>query len=182
MDRRSLLTAGGTTLGALAISAVAGSATSSAATGDGFWHGSEQERRNLKTFDELDFDVFTNQKWARLGESHTRDIRVHWPDGHYTDGINKHIEDLKFLFIFAPDTNIRVHPIKMASGDLTSVTGVMKGTFTRPMPLPNGNTIQPTGKTFTLDMATVGHWRKGVMTEEWLFWDSQHYNTQLGIA
>jgi len=26
--------------------------------------------RNLHTFDTLDFDVFSNQKWERLGESH----------------------------------------------------------------------------------------------------------------
>ena len=89
MDRRGLLAAGGTTLGALAISAVAGSATSSAATGENFWRGSAEERRNLKTFDELDFDVFTNQKWARLGESHAQDIRVHWPDGHFANGIGR---------------------------------------------------------------------------------------------
>jgi hypothetical protein len=182
MDRRSLLVAGGTSLGALAISAVAGATTSSAATGEAFWHGTAEEKRNLKTFDELDFDVFTNQKWARLGESHAKDIRVHWPDGHFTDGIEKHISDLKFLFVFAPDTNIRVHNHRIAAGDLTAVTGVMKGTFTRPMPTADGGVIQPTGKSFVLDMATVGHWNRGVMTEEWLFWDNQHYNTQLGIG
>ena len=26
--------------------------------------------KNLKTFDDLDFDVFSNQKWDRLKESH----------------------------------------------------------------------------------------------------------------
>ncbi|HYL24916.1 MAG TPA: polyketide cyclase, partial [Burkholderiales bacterium] len=38
--------------------------------------------RNLKVFDTLDFDVFSNQKWDRLHESHARDIVVTWPDGH----------------------------------------------------------------------------------------------------
>ena len=36
---------------------------------------------HLKTFDVLDFDVFSNQKWDRLGESHAKDIVVTWPDG-----------------------------------------------------------------------------------------------------
>src|SRR2546426_3966283 len=49
---------------------------------------------NLKTFDVLDFDVFSNQKWDRLQESHAQDIIVTWPDGHETRGIDKHIEDL----------------------------------------------------------------------------------------
>ena len=33
--------------------------------------------QHLKTFDDLDFDVFTNQKWDRLKESHSEDIIVH---------------------------------------------------------------------------------------------------------
>jgi hypothetical protein len=57
----------------------------------------------LAKFDTLDFDVFTNQKWDRLKESHANDIVVHWPDGHETKGIEKHIEDLKAMFVYAPD-------------------------------------------------------------------------------
>ena len=38
--------------------------------------------KKLKTFDTLDFDVFSNQKWDRLHESHAKDIVVTWPDGH----------------------------------------------------------------------------------------------------
>ena len=44
--------------------------------------------KNLKTFDVLDFDVFSNQKWERLHESHAKDIVVTWPDGHETKGID----------------------------------------------------------------------------------------------
>jgi len=43
-----------------------------------------QVERNLKVFDVLDFDVFSNQRWDRLGESHAKDIVVTWPDGHET--------------------------------------------------------------------------------------------------
>ena len=53
--------------------------------------------KNLKVFDVLDFDVFSNQQWSRLGESHAKDIVVTWPDGHETKGIDKHIEDLKAI-------------------------------------------------------------------------------------
>ena len=44
------------------------------------------ERAHLEIFDELDFDVFSHHDWERLSESHAQNIRVHWPDGHYTDG------------------------------------------------------------------------------------------------
>lgn len=68
-------------------------------------------KKNLKTFDELDFVVFSNQDWTRLHESHSKDVKVNWPDGHSTYGIEKHIEDLKALFVYSPDTSIKVHPI-----------------------------------------------------------------------
>jgi len=138
--------------------------------------------KNIKTFDELDFVVFSNQEWMRLHESHSKDVKVNWPDGHYTTGIEKHIEDLKAMFVYAPDTSIKVHPVKFGSGEFTSVIGVMTGTFSKPMPVGDGKFIQPTGKKFSINMCTVGHWKNGVMIEEWLFWDNATYMKQIGIG
>lgn len=141
------------------------------------------ERKHLETFDELDFEVFTHADWDRLGESHAKNIRVHWPDGHYTDGIDKHIEDLAALFVWGPDTRILSHPLRVAKNELTCVTGVMEGTFTRPMPDGNGGFIQPTGKKYAINMATVGIWnRQGTMDEEFLFWDNQAFYSQIGLG
>lgn len=138
--------------------------------------------KDLETFDTLDYVVFSNQEWTRLHESHSKDVKVNWPDGHYTTGIERHIEDLKALFVYAPDTSIKVHPVKFGSGEFTSVIGVMTGTFTKPMPIGDGKFIQPTGKKFSINMCTVGHWENGVMIEEWLFWDSATYMKQMGIG
>ena len=139
--------------------------------------------KNLEKFDTLDFTVFSNQQWDRLHESHATDIKVFWPDGHMTEGIEKHIEDLKALFVFAPDTRIKEHPIRLGSGNTTAVTGVFEGTFTQPMPIGNGKTIPPTGKAFKLPMCTVGVWKAdGTMSEEHLFWDNQTFMKQIGLA
>jgi predicted ester cyclase len=138
--------------------------------------------KNIKTFDELDFVVFSNQEWTRLHESHSKDVKVNWPDGHFTTGIEKHIEDLKAMFVYSPDTSIKVHPVKFGSGEWTSVIGVMTGTFSKPMPIGDGKFIQPTGKKFSINMCTVGHWKDGVMIEEWLFWDNATYMRQIGIG
>lgn len=138
--------------------------------------------KNLETFDTLDYVVFSNQEWARLHESHSNDVKVNWPDGHSTSGIERHIEDLKAMFVYAPDTSIKVHPIKFGAGEFTAVTGVMTGTFTQPMPVGDGKFIQPTGKKFSINMCTVGHWKNGVMIEEWLFWDNATYMKQIGLA
>ncbi len=111
---------------------------------------------HLKTFDELDFDVFSNKKWSRLHESHSKDVKVNWPDGHSTLGIEKHIEDLKTLFVFAPDTSIKVHPVKFGSGEYTSVIGVMTGTFTKPMPIGTGSSFSPRARSSPFSCALLG--------------------------
>src|SRR5438093_2606728 len=144
--------------------------------------GADQCGARLATFDTLDFDVFSNQKWPRLSESHASDIIVTWPDGHETNGIARHIEDLKAMFVYAPDTKIKEHPIRICSGDYTAVTGILNGTFSRPMPAGNGKTVAPTGKAFRLPMATIGHWKGNTMDHEWLFWDNQAYLQQIGLA
>ncbi len=140
------------------------------------------EQAHLDNFDDLDFNVYSGQKWDQLGRSHDKDIIVHWPDGRTTKGIDPHIDDLKAMFVFAPDTRIKEHPIKIASGEWTSVMGVMEGTFTAPMPIGHGKTIAPTGKTFKLSMVTIGRWVGTTMTEEWLFWDNAAFMKQIGLA
>lgn len=139
-------------------------------------------QENLANFDDLDFRVYSGQKWEDLDVSHAKDIVVHWPDGRTTEGIETHIEDLKGMFVFAPDTHIKDHPIKIASGDWTAVMGYLEGTFTDPMPIGNGETIPPTGKAFRLPMVTIGRWTGGVMEEEWLMWDNQAFMKQIGLA
>jgi hypothetical protein len=138
---------------------------------------------HLATFDDLDFNVFSNQKWERLDESHARDVRVHWPDGRETTGLDRHIEDLNALFVYAPDTRIKEHPVRIANDEWTAVMGTMEGTFTKPMTTPDGETIEPTGRRFKLPMVTLAHWTEdGVMDEEYLFWDNQAFLDQIGVG
>jgi hypothetical protein len=143
----------------------------------------DQERANLETFDAMDFEVFSNQDWARLGESHAPNVRAHFPDGHYTDGIDKHIADMAAWFEWAPDMRIDTHPLRLAKDNLTAVTGVLKGTFSKPMPDGKGGTIAPSGKAFAIDMVTVGIWnRQGTMDEEFFFWDNQTFYSKMGLG
>lgn len=144
--------------------------------------GNEMIAKNLITFDTLDYTVFSNQQWSRLHESHADNIKVNWPDGHFTTGIERHISDLKAMFVYAPNTSIKQHPLRFGIGNMTCVTGEMTGTFSAPMPIGIGKFIQPTGKSFLLPMCTVGIWKDGVMIEEYLFWDNQSYMSQLGLG
>jgi len=169
-------------LAVLAAAVLAGAGAASAQSLSQYQLAEKIVKQHLATFDELDYVVFTGQQWARLHESHSHDVVVHWPDGHETKGIEKHIEDLKAMFVYAPDTRIKVHTVKIGQGEWTAVIGVMEGTFTKPMPTGDGKVIEPTGKAYKINMCTVGHWTKGVMDEEYLFWDNLTYMQQLGIA
>ena len=136
---------------------------------------------HLAKFDDLDFNVFSHQDWVRLHETHTDDVLVHWPDGRDVRGLKQHIDDLSAMFVYAPDTRITMHPVRIAVADWTSVIGVMEGTFTKPMLIAGRAPIMPTGKAFRLGMCTVGHWTDGAMDEEYLFWDNLTYLKQLGV-
>jgi hypothetical protein len=135
--------------------AASGPAASNASVAASLFEAQQKEaERNLATFDDLDFNVFSGQRWDDLHKSHAANVVVHWPDGHTTQGIEKHIDDLKAMFVWAPDTRIEVHPIKVAQKDWTAVVGVMEGTFTKPMPLGDGRSIPLTGKAYKITMAT----------------------------
>ena len=141
--------------------------------------------KHLANFDDLDFRVYTGQQWQDLHKTHSKDVLVHWPDGHTTTGLDKHIEDLKVMFIFAPDNRIKEHPVRFgtAEGEWTAVTGWLEGTFTKPMAIGGGKSIPPTGKAYRIPMATIGHWGKdGIMFEEYLFWDNGEFMKQIGLG
>jgi hypothetical protein len=140
---------------------------------------SAEVSKHLQTFDTLDYNVFSNRDWARMHESHAKDIVVHFPDGHIENGLAQHIKTMDAMFVYAPDTRIKEHPFRIGSGNLTAVMGWMEGTFTEPMPTGDGKFIQPTGKKFRIPMATIGVWKDGLMIEEYLFWDNKTYMDQM---
>jgi hypothetical protein len=147
-----------------------------------YTYGKDSIKRHLIIFDTLDFVVFTHQKWDRLQESHAKDIIAYWPDGHSTTGLDQHIKDMNAIFTYAPDTRLRVHPISFgnATGEWTCSTGLIEGTFTKPMPIGNGKFIQPTGKSVNVPMCTVAHWKDGLIDKEWIFYDNLLYMKQMG--
>ncbi len=142
------------------------------------------QKMRLALFDTLDYDYYSNQKWDQFDISHAENIKVYYPDGGITTGLYpQHIDMLKPMFVFAPDTKIKQHPIAFGRGDWTCAVGVMEGTFSAPMPIGNGKSIPPTGKKFKLSMTTIGHWGPdGRMAEEHLFWDNQAFMKQIGLA
>ena len=68
------------------------------------------------------------------------------------------------------------------SAPTTTATGVMTGTFSKPMPIGGGQSIPATNKPFAIGMVTVGHWVDGNMDHEWLFWDNADFMKQIGLG
>src|SRR3989442_15903831 len=93
-----------------------------------------------------------------------------------------HIEDLKVMFDYAPNSNIAVHTIRGCSGDYTAVTGIMTATFSRPMPTGGGKTVAPTGKSLRHTTATIGHRKAANMDHTGPFWDKHGVLRQIGLA
>ena len=143
-------------------------------------------KENLKTFHFLDFHVFNDQEWDKIGLSHSKDVVVHWPDGRTTVGIEPHIEDMKGFFAWAPDTQVLEHTWLFGGGEAAEFTGciaIFGGTFTEPLPIGGGNTIPPTGKQFKITFSTTCHWTPdGVFDEEYILWDNQELSRQLGLS
>ena len=138
----------------------------------------------LAKFDSLDFDYYNNQKWDMLARSHADNIKCYYPDGTVTTGLYpQHIDQLKPMFVFAPDTKCKGHTAGFGSGEWTCVIEEVEGTFSKPLPIGNGKTIAPTGKHFKFSLATIGHWGPDAkMTEEYLFWDNQSFIKQIGLG
>ena len=139
--------------------------------------------KRLAAFDVLDFDQYTHQKWAEMSANHTDDVKVYYPDGSTSTGLApEHVDKMKPQFVFAPDTSIKVHPIKFGTGEWTAVVGEMEGTFSQPIPLGNGQSIPPTGKRFKIPMVTISHWKGEKMDSEYLYWNNELFNQQIGLG
>lgn len=135
----------------------------------------------LRIFDELDFEHYTNQNWEGFRISHADDIKVYYPNGFSEVGLDPHVNLLKPEFEYLPDTRIQEHPVRIASGDWTAVIGIQEATFTKPLTLDDGTVIPPNGNKLKYTMVTFGRWENGKMVEEYLFWDNQTYDNQLGL-
>jgi hypothetical protein len=108
----------------------------------------QEEKANLERFDKLDFEAWNNRNWTLFREIHGPDVLVVDFNGNATRGIEQHVQWAMAAISAAPDSRILDHPIKIAAGNWTAVTGTLPGNVT---------------------MVTVAHWEDGRIAEEYLF-------------
>jgi hypothetical protein len=141
-----------------------------------------QAATNLTRFATNEFEGFNTRDWDVLDNLHSDDVHVFMPDGTEVDGLPRHRQDLLDMVSYMPDAKVARHEVRVAEGQWTAVVGILTGTFTEPMALPDGQTIPPTGKAVSIRIATFSRWLDGEMTDEYLFWDTGTFMSQLGLA
>ena len=107
-----------------------------------------QEKANLERFDELDFESWNNRNWTQFREIHGPDVLVVDFVGNTTRGIDQHLDWATAFTSAEPESKVLAHPIKIAAGNWTAVTGTLPGNAT---------------------MITLAHWEDGRIAEEYLF-------------
>jgi hypothetical protein len=107
-----------------------------------------EEKANLERFDKLDFEAWNNRNWTLFREIHGPDVLVVDFNGNATRGIEQHVQWAMAAISAAPESRVLAHPIKIAAGNWTAVTGTLPGNVT---------------------MVTVAHWEDGRIAEEYLF-------------
>ena len=140
-----------------------------------------QTARHLEIFDELDLVAFNNRDMKRIGEIHADQVIVHNPDGTQTSPFPPHAEELQFLFdIF--DFRVAKHIVGFGFGEWTAGISISEGKWVKPLTLPDGTVLQPTGNSVSLKIATIARWENGRIAEEYLFWDNADWNRQIGLG
>jgi hypothetical protein len=110
-----------------------------------------EEQSNLDRFDRLDFEAWNNRNWTLFEELHSPDVLVVDFTGATTRGIDQHLQWAMGAVSSQPESRVLAHPIKIAAGNWTVVTGALPGNLT---------------------MVTVAHWEEGRIAEEYLFLQS----------
>ncbi len=139
-----------------------------------------QTKRHLDTFDKLDLVAFNNRDIELIKQIHADDVKVYNPDGTITEPATPHVEELEFLFETF-DFKVAEHILQFGFGEWTAGISVSEGKWIKPITLPNGTVLQPTGKKVSLKIATIARWENGRIAEEYLFWDNADWNKQIGL-
>jgi hypothetical protein len=107
-----------------------------------------EEKANLERFDKLNFEAWNNRNWTLFSDIHAQHVMVSDMAGNVTKGLDPHLQWAKNAVAFHPDSKIVSHPIKIAAGNWTALTGTLPG---------------------NVPMMTLAHWEDGKITKEYLF-------------
>ena len=131
-------------------------------------------------------DSFNAHDWEKFESLHDPDCVVYWPglEATPTRGVRDHHAEATAFCEAFPDNNVgnRPYPVLFGDGDFSCFVTRFKGTFTQPWKLADGTVIEPTGRSFDMLFSTTARWKDGRIVEEYLFWDSATFRSQIGLG
>jgi SnoaL-like polyketide cyclase len=131
-------------------------------------------------------DSWNARDWDAFEALHDPDCVVYWPgfQDTPTKGVSDHHAESEAFCDAFPDNKVHNRPYHILFGDDGSSCFVTRftGTFTQPWKLPDGTSIEPTGRSFDILYSTTARWNDGRITEEYPFWDSATFRSQIGLA
>jgi hypothetical protein len=140
---------------------------------------------NTQRMQKLD-DAWNGRDWDTFDSYHDdHSVAVFWPgqESPTLGGHDHRAEAIRFCNAF-PDNRVHNQPydILFGDGDFTCFVTHFTGTFTAPFELPDGTTVQPTGKAFDVLYSTTAKWDNGKIVKEFLFYDNGTFLTQIGVG
>jgi hypothetical protein len=140
---------------------------------------------NAERMQKLD-DAWNARDWETFDAYHDGDsVVVYWPgQDNPTDGGHDHRAEAKRFCNAFPDNRVHNQPydVLLGDGDYTCFVTRFTGTFTALLELPDGNTIEPTGKAFDVLYSTTARWKDRKIVEEYLFYDDGTVLKHIGLA
>jgi hypothetical protein len=131
-------------------------------------------------------DSFNAHDWDKFEELHDPACVVYWPglEDTPTHGVHDHRGEAAAFCAAFPDARVHNRPYQILFGDSDFSCFVTRftGTFTQPWKLPGGTVIPPTGGSFDVLYSTAAKWKDGRIVEEYLFWDSATFRSQVGLG
>jgi outer membrane murein-binding lipoprotein Lpp len=137
--------------------------------------------KHLEIFDELDLVAFNNRDMQRIKQIHADNVKVYNPDGTITEPMPPHADELQFLFDTF-DFKVTKHIVGFGFGEWTAGISISEGKWVKPITMPDGTVLEPSGKSVSLKIATIARWENDRIAEEYLFWDNADWNRQIGLG
>ena len=136
--------------------------------------------RDARTVFDALTDAVNRQDREAIAACYAPDVTVVSPDGTLTG--REAAAKLIYGYIDAfPDLHVTSWS-KVTSGEMAVDEFTIEGTNTGPIATPEGESIPPTGRAFSLRCIDVGVIRDGQIVSHRSYWDQLDLLTQLGLA
>ncbi len=143
-------------------------------------NGNSQVKQNLANLQKLNFDGFNKRNWDLVRNMFDLNLISVFSYGDIVQGPDLNIEFMKQSLSWSPDTHVK-HRIQFGHGDLVCMNIIVTGTFTKPMKIPDGTIIQPSGKKYVNNHCSISKWKNGKVVRSDIFMDQGDIMMQLGI-